>query len=219
MWPGPGTAHSLPAISTPTSLGSGTSSGAGVTTSLNYSASVPAGALVVVEMSNSNLLTYTTLTDTCGNTFSAITAAGNNVANNNVVALWYKENATACASGQTLTGTSSVGTANRTIAAVYVTGIIASGSLDKSANGTSGSGVPSIATGTMAQANEIIIGATTSNGTITASSSAAFTQSLTATPPNSDMEYRIVAATTTQNFAPTTASSGAGVVLGTFKGN
>lgn len=204
-------------IGTATTLGGAVSSGTTTTTTMNYSASLPAGALLVVVASNSNLLTYSAISDSCSNTLTAITASGNNGANSDVVAIWYKENANACASGQTLTATTSAGTANRTVSAAYVTGILTSSSLDKSANGTSAVGTPSISTGVLSQTNEIIFGGTTSNGTITPVSG--FSQVNTATPPNTDMETKTVAATTSVTYNPTTASSGAGVVVASFKGN
>lgn len=215
-FPGPGGVSITP-LGTPATLGSVTSTANANTAALTASAAIQGGDLIVCFVSNANLMTVSSVSDGT-NSYSQAVSVGNNGANSNVGAFWYVASAAAVAS-PTITATFSATNTNvKALDCARVAGTTAS-PLDKTNSGTSGAGGAAVATGTLSQATEVIFGAITTNNTITASSG--FTQLNTATSGafHADIEYQVVASTSTVTFQAGTGGSGSGSVVATFKGN
>lgn len=232
-FPGPGLPTGTPVITTPVSLGSAISSAATRSTwTLTTTAAIPGGSLVVIgiQAQKSSAISISSVSDGT-NTYTRAVGNAWEVGTALVTDLWYKENATAVGSGATITATFSVATdANPSIInAAYVTGTIASSSLDKSNSGlTNGAtAYASGTTGTLTQANEVAFGfmgdyTGTSNPTVTEGSG--FTNVNTTSQGsgnffNSRLSYQIVAATTALNYQPSTSVNSFGkALIATFKG-
>ncbi len=150
------------AIGTPTDLGTGQSKVSGTTLTITTLAAIPAGALVVVCITNDigSLNTISSISDGTNTGYKSSGGLENIVAASLTHEIWYMENAVAVSSSATITINMSTSTA-KSAAAFYCTGIAASSSLDGFPVSTpaSGSGTAvSIATGAAtSQANELIV--------------------------------------------------------------
>lgn len=209
------------AIGTPVSLGS-TSDASAASTRLINSATVPAGAMIIVFMADSEGVALgppspaTPVSDSAGNTYVAGTAFGHD--NNNLkLRAYYALNATAL-SGGTITAT--FGTADpilKTVHAAYVTGVATTSAADSQASAFATSASPSAATGLLAQADEIVFGmaGVESGSSVTFTEASGFTNlSRTAVSDLVNLAYKTVSATSAVTYAPTMDGSrhwGAGV--------
>lgn len=213
-------------IGTPTSIGF-KSDATGVATRQITSVTVPAGALIVVLLVDSEGVEIPTVgapvADSAGNTYVAGTQFNNGASSNNLRAkFFYCENATAMTGGS-ITGTFLTSDAVlKTIHAAYVTGVKLSGSADIEVSAKNTSASPSVATGTLAQAAEVIFAACTVEGGSSTSltEDAGFTNlSQTAVSDTINLAAKVVSATTSVTYAPTLgASRHWGAAVKSFKG-
>jgi hypothetical protein len=153
------------AIGTPTGLGSAYRTGAasaGQTTDvLTTGASSAAGSLIVVFVMilSNTLRTVASMTDSAGNTYSL--ARRTTDSTTCTVEIWYCANAAALAAGGTITATYSgatVGSNGNSIAAASITGCSATPVDVSTGQSASGSSSISVASGALAQDDEILIG-------------------------------------------------------------
>lgn len=215
------------AIGTPSTLGFASSDTTYSTTALTISANIPANSLVVVLTGNNN--------NQDGSTTSAISGVSEGSKNySNAVAsvrtasasvqfyeIWYFYYATGNASA-TISVAYSKNCRLKVLHAVSITGIKSVSPLDKTNSSVGSSTSASTASGTLSQANEIIIaGAFVDSGSAYAANSP-FTNSYNNTNSVSQfftLDYDIVSATTTVTHAPSwTGSAPYNAVLATFIG-
>lgn len=211
-------------IGVPVGLGSGSSASGTTVAITGYN--VTAGRLVVVAIGcwKNPVNAVSTLSDgvntyTLAGTAKAQTSVGD-------TEIWYCANALAVTGG-TLTATFTGSHTGAGIAATSASGIIAS-PLDKSNNSVASTETPTVATGTLAQANEIIFaasGRTADPAVLTYTEDAAFTNLYSKVGSTNycfSFAYKIVAATTTITHAPTW-TGGAGTqapqAIASFMGN
>lgn len=227
-----GAAAAAAAIGTPVGLGSGSNSTIGGTTvALTLGTAIVAGDLVVVAIGSDHNPgssgVVSSVTDGTNTYTLAGTAKGTSAQAS--VELWYCANCAAVASGSiTATfGATIQSGRSKMIAAARVTGVAIASALDKSANSTASGTTPTVSTGTLAQANEIIFSvdftlSTTSGYTV--STSGAFTSLYyfqTATD-SLGFVYKTVSATTSITNNPTWAGNGGTQVpqaIASFKGS
>jgi hypothetical protein len=226
IFPGPGIAI-VPQIGTPQSLGSaGTFGGGGASQTINYANNVLSGDTLVacVAFNNAAAVTNTSVSD---GTNSYTLAEQSTFGAGTFLNIWYKANAAAVGAGATLTASLSggmSGTNSIALGAMRVAGLIAASPLD-AINQNKASGVTTIstATGTLAQANEIIAGcAYAYSGTATAYSGASgFTNVFSqAVSYPMGMDYDKVAAPTSVTYSPTFNGNGSMyAVVATLKGH
>lgn len=216
-FPGPGGVSITP-LGTPVTLGSTTSTASASTVALTASAAIQGGDLVVCTLSNNGNWTTVSLSDGT-NTYALVAEAANNGANNNRMALWYKANAAAVAS-PTITATfSASGTSAKSINCARVAGATTS-PLDVATSAVNAGGNVTINTGTLAQAIEVIFAGCTTNGTtFTAASGFTRLSEVASGVFGSDIEYQVVASTSSVAFTISTGGPGTGCPLGSFKGN
>lgn len=193
------------AIGTPTELGNFSSTTTTSPQSITTSASCDAGSLIVVPLTHMTTTTAHAVSDSAGNTYS-ITATYTGATR---MVLAYKENAAALGSGGTITAS---WTTNSSImmAAYCVSGVATASALDKTGAGRSASPGPSftLPTGTLAQANEIVFGTWTTNGsdggvTSAGTSFTALTPfTMTSSTPVFHAAYKITSVVTDSNYDP-----------------
>lgn len=189
------------------SLGSIASSGSPLT--LNATAAIQAGDLVVVGVAIENSATpgqSTACTDGT-NTYTFIEGE-NNPGGSFRTELWYCANCKAVASPAikvTFDGSYS----STSVCAVRIPGAKTSSPLDKKGVGGAQSGNPSIATGTLSQAFEVIVGMTYANVSTGITPQSGFTQVLTYVldTVDADLEISIVNSTSSVTFAPSFTST------------
>lgn len=179
----------------------------GTTFNATTTVDAPAGALIVVVVDCTNNVSFA-ITDGNSNTYTAGTKVFNI---GNVQPFWAINNADSPV-GSTITLTTGPSPGAVALAALSVGGIIASTPLDTQAAGTTGTGTtPSIATGPLAQATELIVGfADINNGHSDAfTESTGFTGFADIFPASRCLRlaYRIVASTTTVTYAPILGTS------------
>lgn len=213
-FPGPGAAGTC--LKTPNSIGTGFNNTNPATTgTITTTAAIPSGALVIVGLSVNSLNNVTHASVSDGT--NSYTLAGTNATTTNTsFAIFYKINAAAVASGSTITDTFSGTTgavANFSGVAISFTNC-ANATIDAFAKTSSNSANSlSIATGTLSQAREIIIGFTGIQGGTGAYSGASGFTNVNSVPanlgaePGSALDYQYVSATTTVTFAPAWAGA------------
>lgn len=210
------------AIGTPTYLGGASDATNTVTTLvITTGATASAGnAILVAIIGGSAVITSLVVTDSAGNTY-ALTVS-NSWGGGNRELMAYCANPALLSSGGTITLTWT-GAARVGAAAVSVSGLGLTTPLDITGAGTTGTGTSdSIATGTLTQANEIIIAVTAlSNTSAGYAPGGSFT---TLTAPTQGVNctllwsYQIVAVATTVTYAPSwTTSRTFGSNVFTFK--
>lgn len=200
------------AIGTPVSIGSVSNTyNSGVTTvTLTTTATVPAGALIVVGIgcnTFSPIAAASAVSDGT-NSFTRANTSGS-IGSNNESSLWYAVTAVQINSGSTITVTipSSGGSGNVIdIHACYVTGLAVS-PFDKTSQTSSASASSlSTATATLTRADEISIGFSSQfANTATYTQPSGFTninQQSVASNGITNLDYKIVAATTAITYAP-----------------
>lgn len=233
-FPGPGGVSALPAIGTPVSLGCQVGPGnAQTSTTLTTAAAIPSGTLAVVGVFTPFGVAGTVSSVSDGtNSYTQAAHYTWDLANGGIYDLWYKANASAVSSSASLvvsysTTTSPSAQNPPVICAAYVSGVISTSPLDKTAvnitnNGTAYS---STSTGTLSQTNEIafaMLGSYNASHTITEGSGFTNINSGVQGVANwftGRMAYRITSATTALNYQPSTSvNTYGGIALGTFKG-
>lgn len=218
-------------ISTPVPLGSAAGTSGSSSMTLTTTAAIPAGALLFLATSFNKGTTISVSSVSDGtNVYSLAKSAGWEATSTENCELWYKANATAMPSGTVITITYSSTTAGgigSIAAAGYCAGILAAAPLDStnSAKQLPGTAFSSGATATLAQTNELIIGALgfyNANATVTEGSG--FTVLVDFNPGTSaffhvHLSYQIVNATTAINYQPTLSASNFGAsIIASFKG-
>lgn len=208
---------SVAAIGNPTLLGSCQSGGA-TTCQITTSAACSAGNFIALAVSYVTLAdTLSSATDSGSNTYIVVE---NDVGTGSGLGFAYKANNAAVANGGTITATFAGSTVNQTTA-VCVTGVATSSPLDTSGHtsqGTAATVATSVATGTLAQAVEIVFGDLVNVSAVTSVSSAGFTDT-TGGSTRLHLFYQVVNATTTVTWVPgwTTSSNYISAVF-SFKG-
>jgi hypothetical protein len=207
------------ALGTPTSIGvnsfSGTVSGSSIT--MTTSAAITAGNLVVliIALGSTSAPSVSSISD---GTNSYTKAWGTTTGTNVTLECWYKENASGVGSGATVTATLSGAMSGASegwvLHGFQVAGAKTSASLDVApAPSTSNSTTPSVATGTLAQANEIVFAASyNNNGNVGYTESSGFTNLYSgggAIGKSVGIGYKITSVTTTSTYQPTWASTAA----------
>lgn len=204
------------AIGTPVSIGGAASTNANVSSiAITTTANIQAGDLIVVVVSYGSATGPRTVSSVSDGTNSysnavALTNTANQFAQSEI---WYKANASAVSSGATLTITLSAatsGSAGYNAQAFRISGASAGSPLDKALSSTTNSTTPSIASGTLASATEILIGMSFSYYTAnTYSESSGFTNAYNTSQLDISMGigYKIVAATTGVTYQPTWAAT------------
>ena len=179
---------------------------------------VPAGATIVVFVSDRNgSIGSQAVADSKGNTYTRITSVITGTST--LCSVYYAYNVSALSSGDTITITKAA-TDRAAASALYVTGIASGDTLDSAATNTAtvSNGQPSVASNTPGTANDLFLGAVSTQG-----ASGTFTQDSThgawSTPPNgvssgSGSSDRQIAGghltgsgTSTQTYAPTFSST------------
>jgi hypothetical protein len=190
------------------------------------SAAIVAGNLVVVAVCiGGNNRTCTGVSDGT-NTYTKALSLCTGAGSCPDVSLWYVQNASALSSGATITAGISGGAPTQIIAAAQVSGVATTSSFDTTGAGASNptasvigtpTASPSVTTGTLSQANEIIFGVTGSETIETYTEDANFTNLFAASfvgHANSlSLGYRIVSSTAPVTFAPTLSASANWVAL------
>lgn len=192
------------AIGVPVQLGNAASSSS-ATATITTIADSPAGALIFVWFGSDAITNTTSVTDSAGNTYVGLTKA----VSTSGVQGFYCENAAALATGGTIVGHITGSFQTIYISANSTTGILTASSLDINGAGTTGTGTsPSIATGTLAQASELVMAGCSrlSPGAETWTEASGFTtdDTMTGTGTTTKLHtaHQIVAATTTVTYAP-----------------
>jgi hypothetical protein len=213
------------AIGTPVSLGS-VGHAAEATLVLTTGADAPVGSLIFVagvqQVTSGTVVS--SCTDQKSNSYSALGSA-NNASGASTGAAYANNTASDLPSGDTISATFGTSAATVAMAALAVSGIATSSPLDiNNVNATGNSSSPSAATGTLAQASEIIfaiLGWSTSGGTITEDTTHGWTSLVTfqGNTMTLHIAYQIVSATTSVTYAPTISATREWTVqLFSFKG-
>lgn len=218
------------AIGTPTSIGvnsfTGTVSGSSIT--FTTSAAIVAGnlAIIIIALGSNSTPTVSSVSD---GTNSYTKAVGLNNGGNTVdCEIWYKENAAAVNSGATVTATLSAGMSGGSegwvIQGYQASGVATASSLDKTATSATNSTTPSVSSGTLTQADEILFGASyNNNSSRTYTEASGFTNLLTplgAIGKSLGIGYKIVSSTASVSYAPTwdvSAGISMATILASFK--
>lgn len=196
-------------IGTPVQVGTGASNAtANTSTAAVSNASAAGDLLVVIVGTSTSTTTITSVTDTAGNTYTA----ANNIAGTGNLRMFYCANAAALTTSDVITAHYGATGGTKLITAISVPGVATTTPLDVNGAGTTATGTtPSIATGTLAQAAEIVIGACWPNAGASDgyTESSGFTANSTPTLGTNIMRsaYEVVAATTTQTYAPVLGTS------------
>lgn len=212
-------------ISTPTNLGTATSSsGAATSLSITTGATVPAGATILLAtyltlVSSSGSAGVTSISDSAGNTYTAVDsgAAVKNTAVGGPMVCYIANNVNQLNSGSSITINFASGQQSILMAASYVTGLTASpvDKINNSTVSTTGSGA-TVSTGTLSQPSEIVIGmmAALDQTSLSFTQASGFT---TMTGPanvsNSNLSgfqwgYQIVSSTSSVSYTPSASLSG-----------
>lgn len=193
-------------IVAPRSLGSAQQSGSGNTTTvITTSAAINAGDVVVVFFADSsNLLTSVSgIGDGSANSYALIKKQNGGSLSN--IEMWAAVNAVPLSSGTSITVThgSTVASDANVAGAVAIAGLLRSSPTDAT-NGVASTANPSLTTGTLSQANEIVLGASVRPGT-SYGGAAGFTSLFDVTVPSGTTlaaDYVIVSSTASVTYTP-----------------
>ncbi len=198
--------------SPPAGIGKKSGGNGGTTNVITTSAASAAGNLIVNIAASDGSPTLSSVADSASNSYSAGTALASPAGRH--LRAFYVQNAAALAISQTVTTTFSANGAGKYSAAISIQGVAASGALDVQGAGVSGTGTtPSIATGTLAVAAEIVIGFVLVGGgnsdSFTEASGWTSLPSIGAGGGGSilRMAYRVVASTASVTYNPTLGTS------------
>lgn len=180
---------------------------AGTTFNATTTVDAPSGSLIVVVVDCGNNVSFA-ITDGNSNTYTAGTKINNT---GHIQPFWAINNAD-LPIGSTITLTTGGGPGAIALAAFSTTGIASPTPIDTQAAGATGTGTtPSIATGTLAQASELVLGfidiSSGHGDTFTESSGFTGFTDISASTRDLRVAYQIVAATTTVTYAPTLGTS------------
>lgn len=180
---------------------------AGTTFNATTTVDAPSGSLIVVVVDCGNNVSFA-ITDGNSNTYTAGTKINNT---GHIQPFWAINNAD-LPIGSTITLTTGGGPGAVALAAFSTTGIASPTPIDTQAAGATGTGTtPSIATGTLAQASELVLGfidiSSGHGDTFTESSGFTGFTDISASTRDLRVAYQIVAATTTVTYAPTLGTS------------
>lgn len=199
-------------IGSPVQLTDTTVPAAGTSSTFTTIADSPAGnAIFVAEaQAASNFAGTPSCSDSAGNTYSLVNVTSLVGPPNESVVLFYALSALHLPLGGTITVTDGVGSTRRLISGISVPGITAL-DVNPAGNTSAGTAAPSISTGTLAQAEEIVLGfiGVSSGNSDTYTESAGFTSATAQGILTNKLHfaYQIVAATTSVTFAPTLGTS------------
>jgi hypothetical protein len=191
-----------------------------------YTQNLPAGALGLVAVVSSGVVSSNNVTGVTDGTNSYTRAAQQQGSGSSDAELWYVANAAAVSSGTNFTVSYSGTTNGLCLASAFVTGILTVTPLDKTALGPgTATTSPSAATGTLTKSNEVIFGVFFGGGS--AMSNAPGFTSLTPLQTNStnsnafmNFAYQVVASTGSVTYAPTQASANnTSLLVASFEGN
>lgn len=192
------------AIGTPVGIGSlNKSSSSSTTATYTTTADILAGDLLV--LADSSLTTGNITSVTVG--VDSLTLGKRQQNGSGLLEVWYKENATAQASGVTVTITYSVATVYAISAIARVPSAATSSSLDQTVGGNS---VP-ITTATLTYPNEVVFGAVGGFNITACTEDGAFTNLYFLTNASQvamNIGYKSVSATTAVSYNPTITGSG-----------
>ena len=206
-------------IGTPTSLGSFRSSNNPTSSNtFTTSTNLPGGACAFVWFAgggNSSQAFHVSSVSDGTNTYSQAYGIQNTSGANIDVELWIAPNCLAVSSGATITVSLSASPGGSgsgcNIGAFYVTGL-ASIPTDKTANSLSNTATPSVTTGTLSQANEIVFGSSfNEDATPSYTESSGFTNlfaSIASAGQAAALSYQIVSSTSSVTYAPTWSATG-----------
>lgn len=198
------------AIGTPVQLGTKTgTSGAASTLIITTGANAPAGNLINVFAScGTTSTTITGVTDSAGNTYTPGTAIVS-VGSNGRINHFYCANPVLLSSGGTITVTYGSTSGSKYASAISTSGLATTTPLDKEGAGSQSSSAlsASVATGTLNQADELILGFVhcDNGGGDTFTEASGFTaNSLASINPTGALHsgYQIVSSTSTVTYAP-----------------
>jgi hypothetical protein len=200
-------------IGTPTSiLTPVTNSASG--TAISTTVDTPIGSLIVVAVSAWNSLngTVTSVTDSAGNSYTAVQRAAN-ASEPYPSAIFYSSNTpNDLPNGGTITATNSGGV-TQNVAAYKISG--ANGGIDVSTSTfVNGNTTLSLSSGVLAVPNEILIGVTSSRNSLSGfTAGSPFTELLFGVTGVSTFAYDIVSATTSVTYGPSWTNNGAMIGL------
>jgi hypothetical protein len=210
-------------IGTPISLGTNSSAASIGSLTITTGTNIQAGDLVVIAIAADNGANDVSGVSDGTNTYArAQSGLFNSVLDGE---LWYKCNAAAVSSGASLTVSFSVNSTATAIAASRISGITPTSCLDVAPSATINNAATtscSIASGTLAKANEILVGYVYANGGPAITEGAGFnTISNVTIGGNIALDYasQTVAATGSKTYAPTFASNKNMCMIISFKGN
>lgn len=214
------------AIGTPVALGSASNTATGTSVALTTTGSSPAGASILCAVTvNNGAAVLSSVTDSAGNTY-AVDITRNRGGSSPYVAIASCHNAAALAAGGTITATFTASlTQAKTVVAQSVTGLATSGTLDRtgSNSGTAANTWTSGTTGTLAQADEILLSVAMNSGGRTNTPATNWTELADALDADSVayvVQYRIVSATTALDEGGTlSGSANYSAAVATYKGS
>ena len=215
-------------IGTPTTLGSSNTITGTTQNIITTTGTVPVGNLVVVAaVSAASVFEGVSSISDGTNTYTAAVSQAFGTGSLDDLALYYNYYTSSLASSSSITVTWAGTVTSAVAVAVQVSGLLPSSEFDSAAGGsTSGtSTTPSLATGTLAQASEIVFGALGWNSATTANytENSPFTNlynNVVNTPARVSLGYDIVKVTAPVTYAPTlSASSPFGIIVAPFKAN
>lgn len=202
-------------IGTPQLIASSITSAANTTNSATSSVAIQAGDTVVVLMGpfNDGTCAVTSVTDGT-NTY----ALGHKLKSGAYgFEVWYAKNCSAVGSGATITTNTSAGANNRKFAAVRFAGGNATAPLDVTVSNSTASATPTVATGALASASEVIFGCIGTDTTVaTITEDASFTNLINSSLGSLPFccGYKVVTSASTLNYAPTLSSVPGNMAIG-----
>lgn len=208
------------AIGTPVTLGSATIGGTPTTLTLTTAAAVTAGDSIVVAIYiPSATTTLSSVTDSAGNTY-AIDIQYKHTGQPRRVCLASCHNATALASGGTITATMSAATSgSKGISALTCSGLQTSSTLDKTASDEGSSTTWATgSTGTLTQADELAVGFAASVSGTASTTTSPWVELEDFSSQRNVLVYQVVSATTALNAGGTWGNAVWVGVISTYKG-
>lgn len=209
-------------IGTPVSLGTAVPSGFTTTTSVSISAGIQANDLVVVLLGPFDSTTGSVSSVSDGtNTYTQAVGA-KSAGNGFGFEIWFSANCSAVSSSTNVTATYST-SVNMKMAVVRVPGALTVSPKDATASNTTASATPSVSTGALAQASEIVFGAVGCNSQSGAYTEATgFTNVINSNTGNLffGAGYKVVSSSSSVTYNPTLTAlpSDLGIGVVSFKG-
>lgn len=195
------------AIGTPTGIGStGEGPPADAAVTFSTTGAILSSDLLILAVGNQNVTTaIVSNASTPGNSFTRAVRVASATTYMDCE-IWYKSGAAPEASGVTVTINLDATPSQAVIAALYkVTGVKQVSALDKTASSGVSTTSPSISSGTLSSANQILFGALAGTNAETYTEASGFSNLLNnlTNPVRFGVGYKIVAATTSVTYGPT----------------